>query len=294
MNSYSKVINTAVELIKSEGFRGAHSFVFLTRYASLAGDKELMRLVGNSLKDLDDMLPSPMLAYAYAEYFEAAGEEFCASAAEYILSSCHDEPIMIMAYAKCASAFIREDYLVKAMDIAENCAVDSPDGLSDIAFIALGYLELYRATASEDYLKGAIKSAEYIKNNFRSLFDPKNAYDLEAPSGNSAAALLYDSLARITQKKEWIDASSEQNRFISLLADKYPTACSFGLCALLADEYGSNTIICELPGEEYPRELLSLLSYYAPTTEISVKCFAPVDKPTYYRLINGEKEEIAL
>ena len=295
MESYSEILNRAVNLIKSEGFAGAHSFVFLTRYAALNDDKALMRLVGNSLEVLEDMPVSPMLAYAYGEYYMAEGSEFCPPAADYILNCCEESPMLVMSLAKCASAFVREDYLERAMNMAAECALGiTGSNLSELAFSGLAYLELWRVTQNADYLNAAEKSAEYIRKNFRQLFKPEEAYDLEMPSGNSAAAVLYSSLACITQKDEWTEAESDQNRFVSMLADKYPTACSFGLCALLPAEYGSNTVLCELPGEEYPKELLSLLSFYAPTTEIIVTCFSNVEIPKYYLLKNGEKQEISL
>ena len=295
MECYSKILERAVQLTESEGFPGPHSFVFLTRYAALSGDRKLLRLVGNSLEQLDDMLVSPMLAYAYAEYYQASKKAFCEPAAEYILSRCQEGPMTVMALAKCAAAFCSEKYLAEAIEMAEECPVSfSGSGLSDLAFLALAYLELWRATAFEDYLQAAMKPAKFIRNNFHSLFRADEAYDVEIPSGNSAVAVLYDCLARITQEDEWVAASREQGRFISLLADKYPTACSFGLISLLAAEFGSSTVVCVLPGEEYPEELLSVIDFYAPTTEIIVKCNSNVEKPTFYILKDGAMEEVNL
>lgn len=295
MECYSEVINRAVELIKSEGFTGAHSFVFLTRYAALSGDKELMKLIGNSLEQMDDMQTSPMLAYAFAEYYQASKKDFCVPAADYILSRCEDGPMTVMALAKCAYAFCSEKYLTLAIEMAEECPISFiGSGLSDIAFLALAYIELWRATASEDYLQAAMKPAKFIRENFHGLFRADEAYDLETPSGNSAVAILYDSLARITQEKEWISASAEQGRFISLLAEKYPTACSYGMISLLPSEFGSSTVMCMLPGEEYPQELLAILDFYAPTTEIIVRCFSNVNEAKFFLMKNGEATPISI
>ena len=40
------LLKNASELIQSEGFTGAHSLIFLIRYAFLAEKKSLMKLIG--------------------------------------------------------------------------------------------------------------------------------------------------------------------------------------------------------------------------------------------------------
>ena len=44
------LLERASRLIQSEGFTGAHSFIFLTRYAALQGDRALLRTIGDSLE----------------------------------------------------------------------------------------------------------------------------------------------------------------------------------------------------------------------------------------------------
>ena len=262
-------IEKAVEAILSEGYAGAHTLIFLTRYAALSEDKKLMKNIGNTLEDITER-PSPMLAYACAEYYEATGAEFCASYADYILSECGD----MLSYAKCAKAFGSERYLAKAEG-------NDP----------LGYIEKYKATFNENYLNAAVEIAEQTLNSFHENFDPKDVYDLEQPSGNSRTAVLYDELSRLTEDGRWKEARDKQNKFIALLAEKYPTAATFGMCALLGDEFGSKTVICETGQKQVPKEFLSLLGVYAPTTGIVLR-FSEGAETAYYLIENGTKTVI--
>lgn len=286
------LIANAAEIIKSEGFTGPHSLVFLTRYAALTGDKALMRLLGNTLEDMSTMQESATLAYAYAEYFQATGEagpEFCFPAADYILNSCDgDDRMLAAACAKVARVFGREAYLEKALDLLSDTETTAVNG----AFSALAFTELYRGTFNKKYLHAAESMAEIIEKNFRSMFSPEDAYDLACPSMNSAVAVMYDELARITQKEELVRARKVQNSFIAKLADKYPSKVGFGLCALLADEFEPKTVVCRFPGEEIPAPLLSLIRFYSPVTEIVAEGGSADQQPRYFFLKSGKLEEI--
>ena len=74
MLNMADLLKNAAELIQSEGFTGAHSLIFLIRYASLTDNKSLMRLTGNTLENMSDMAETASLAYAYAEYYQAEKE----------------------------------------------------------------------------------------------------------------------------------------------------------------------------------------------------------------------------
>ena len=97
-------------------------------------------------------------------------------------------------------------------------------------------------------------------------------YDLEQPSVNSAVALMYDELARLSTTPESYAkrsaAAEKQNSFIRKLAERYPEGVTFGLCALLAEEFEPKTVVCRFTGNELPRPFLSLLSFYSPVTEL--------------------------
>ena len=138
---------------------------------------------------------------------------------------------------------------------------------------------------------GAVAVAEEIRLRFKELFSPDEAYDGEEPSFNSAVALLYDELARLTQEEQWVKAREVQNRFISLLADRYPTRVSFGLCALLSDAFEAKTIVCAVPEGKEPPELDALLSFYAPLTE-RIVIPTKIDTVKYFLMQNGKLEEI--
>lgn len=283
------LLKNASELIQSEGFTGAHSLIFLIRYAFLAENKTLMRLVGNTLEGLSGLEESASLVYAYVEYFQAEKADFCPPAISFLIPRCReDDPMLLPALAKAANATGDERYvhlaLIKADELAE------PE-LKDAPFAALGFLELYRLTGDGSWLDQAAGLAERIRENFRELFDPSAAYDLQQPSPNSAVALLYDELSRLTRGQQWRSAREVQNRLISLLADKYPTRVAFGLCALLADEFEAKTVVCMFPGDELPAEVRALQAYYSPLTEF-ITVPADTERTRYYLLKDGELEEL--
>ena len=279
------LLKRATELIRNEGFLGAHSLLFLLRYAYLSEDRALLRQVGSTLEELDSLPESAMLAYVYAEYAEADDRSFCAPAARFLLDRCdEDDRMLLPALAKCARVFEEERFLSRAVDLAAEEARDP--------FTALGLLELYRATRQGNYLNLAAAAAEEIRLHFSSIFDVKDTYDLEAPSGNSAVALLYDELFRITQESKWEEARRVQNSLVSRLADKYPTRVAFGLCALLADHFPWETIVCALPESvEPPQEVRALLRFYAPLTEVLL-IPAETKQPKYFRMKQGKLEPI--
>ena len=217
-----------VRIIESEGYQGAHTLVFLIKYAYLANDSKLMDLVGNTLETMDSLPENEMLYRAYREMNAATGK--------------FSDIVSFLAG--------RGDYDSKE---------DMPWDL----------LERYRDTYDPDYLARAEKGGEYILENFHEMFNPENVYDIEEPSFNSRVAVLYDELARYTQKEKWIEARARQNKFIRLLADKYPTGVGYGLIALLGEEFGETTVVCsgEIPD--------SVRYFYAPTTAI---VFEPSDE----------------
>ena len=283
------LLKNAAELIQSEGFTGAHSLIFLIRYASLTDNKSLMRLTGNTLENMSDMAETASLAYAYAEYYQAEKAAFCLPAISFLLPRCPEsDPMLFPALAKAANVTGDERILRLALDAAGE--QDEP-ALAEMPFAALGFLELYRLSGESAFLNRASELGETVKDNFRTLFNPAEAYDLLQPSPSSAAALLYDELFRMTQQKSWEDARTIQNRLIRLLADKYPTKVTFGLCALLSEEFEAKTIVCMVPGSGIPAEVRTLQAFYSPLTEF-IPVPADTDKTRYYILKNGELEEL--
>ena len=285
----AELLKNASELIQSEGFTGAHSLIFLIRYAFLAGNKTLMKLVGNTLEGMNSLEESASLVYVYAEYYQAEKAAFCPPAISFLIPRCReDDPMLLPALAKAANVTGDERFLQLALIKADE--LSEPD-LKEAPFAALGFLELYRLTGSGTWLDQAAGLGKQIRENFRELFNPSEAYDLQAPSPSSATALLYDELSRLTRDEQWRSAREVQNHLIRLLADKYPTRVAFGLCALLADEFDAKTIVCMFPGDEVPSEVRALQAYYSPLTEF-ITVPAETERTRYYLLKDGELEEL--
>lgn len=290
----ASVLRNAADLIRSEGFVGPHSLVFLIRYSNLTDDRNLLRIVGNTLEEMDSMEESACLAYAYAEYFEAcggAGCDFCLPAVEFILSRCDEEDRMLaLAYVKCARAFGREEYLDKAGALLSDNTLTARNA----AFSTLAFIEMYRATLNRSYLDAAKSMSDIIRRNFHGIFNPEDSYDISCPSMNSAIALMYDELARFTQEPARMTARKTQNAFITKLAERYPSRVTFGLCALLADEFEAKTVLCRFRGETIPKSLLSVMSFYSPLTEVIAERLAENSDGSegFYLLNNGALEEI--
>ena len=283
------LLKNASELIQSEGFTGAHSLIFLIRYAYLSENKALIKLVGNTLEGLSGMEESASLVYAYAEYYKAEKADFCPPAISFLISRCRDDdPMLLPALAKAANVTGDERILQLALIKADE--LYEPE-LKEAPFAALGFLELYRLTGDGAWLDQAAVLGEQIRENFRELFNPSEAYDMQQPSVNSAVALLYDELSRLTRDQQWRSAREVQNHLIRLLADKYPTRVAFGLLALLADEFEAKTVVCMFPGDEIPPEVRALQAYYSPLTEF-VAVPAETEKTRYYLLKDGELEEL--
>ena len=278
-------LENAARLLQGEGFAGPYSFIFLIRWAFLADDRALLGRIGSTLEEMDSMPGNASLAYVYAEYYELSQSSFCLPAASFLLDRCEQEDCMLLpALAKCARVFGKDEFLDRAVSLADQASPADP-------FATLGLLELYRATFHGDYLNRAAGIAMEIRSHFQELFSPGEAYDGEEPSFSSAVALLYDELARITQEDQWVNAREVQNRLVSLLADRYPTGVSFGLCALLSDVFETKTVVCAVPEGEVPSQLRALLSFYSPLTE-RIVVPARTDGVKYFLMRNGKLEEI--
>lgn len=237
MNSLKDIVN----IIEAEGFQGAHSLVFLIKYAALADDRELKGLINNTMEDMSSLPESPSLLEAYKEWYRATGR---------------GAEIVSFLSARQESGNMPWDYLA-----------------------------LYKETYDPAYLESAVKGGEYILEHFHEMFNPEDVYDIDQPSFNSRVAVLYDELARYTQDERFIEAREKQNSFIRMLADKYPTKVAYGLIALLADEFGETTVVCE---GEVPD---AIASFYAPTTAV---VFRPSDEVKIGIMKDGNIEPVVL
>lgn len=143
--------------------------------------------------------------------------------------------------------------------------------LDDYAVYALALLTLYRATFDVQYLEQAILRAGQLLDFFEDssggffltahdaekLIDrPKDTYDGALPSGNSAAAMVLETLAQLTGEARWREAADRQMRFLAGQAKQYPAGYCFALLALdKALRPSRELIVC---GQQVPRELIVL------------------------------------
>lgn len=211
--------------------------------------------------------------------------------------------LMLMALSRAAFAFGDRRYLMEARELAEFMGEKLYEGgrlmarlcdgelryeaqLDDYAFYALGLLELYRA----DFKAGHIASAQALAGQllegfadekggfFRTsrgaeklFIRPKEVYDGALPSGNSAAALLFEELFRLTGKELWREAAEKQLGYICSACARVPAGCAFGYLAMLRYVYGGRELVCALPSGELPESFKAVLGRYAPELTVLVK-----------------------
>ena len=210
---------------------------------------------------------------------------------------------MLMALSRAAFAFGDRRYLMEARELAEFMGEKLYEGgrlmarlcdgelryeaqLDDYAFYALGLLELYRA----DFKAGHIASAQALAGQlledfadekggfFRTsrgaeklFIRPKEVYDGALPSGNSAAALLFEELFRLTGKELWREAAEKQLGYICSACARVPAGCAFGYLAMLRYVYGGRELVCALPSGELSESFKAVLGRYAPELTVLVK-----------------------
>ena len=195
-------------------------------------------------------------------------------------------------------------------------AASLPARLDDYVFTALGFLENYRVDFDPRSLARAAALAEELSQQFADpaggffltaeksealICRPKELYDGALPSGNGAAAVLFDRLSRLTGEERWRSAAEEQLRFLASHAARYPAGAAFGFTALLSRLYPTKELVCVAP--EVPPALKRVLGTYSPEMSILLKrpddavlaSVAPFTapfaqqegKPTFYLCQNG-------
>lgn len=143
--------------------------------------------------------------------------------------------------------------------------------LDDYAVYALALLNLYRATFDIEFLERAVFRAEQMIDFFEDenggfyltahdaeeLIDrPKESYDGAIPSGNSVAAMVLETLARLTGEQKWRKAADRQMRFMAGRAEDYPAGHTFALLAMVkALSPGRELVVCS---ERLPKELKNI------------------------------------
>lgn len=198
--------------------------------------------------------------------------------------------LMILAYAKAGSLLSNPGYLErakKAQQFIESRLIDKNgrllvryrDGesafsgnLDDYAFYCMALLSLYEATLEIGYLEDTVLWAGkmtdlfldeenggfyfYGKDAEKLIGRPKEIYDGAIPSGNSAAAHVLLSLARLTADQTWRDRSDRQLCFLASGIKDFPSAHCFSLLAFLKELGPEKELICVSRDNQAPKELL--------------------------------------
>ncbi len=216
---------------------------------------------------------------------------------------CSWNGLLLMALSRAARCFSDRRYLLEARELARFMAASMyRDGrlmarlcdgelrfeaqLDDYAFYALGLLELYDAELEAAYIERAAALAGDIISGFKAddggyyrtrhgaeslPLRPKERVDGALPSGNSAAALLFDRLSRLTGEERWREAAQRQLDYVCGGVGDYPAGYCFGLLAAMNEVYGTRELVCAAPDGELPEPLRALQSRYEPTLTLLLK-----------------------
>ena len=152
-----------------------------------------------------------------------------------------------------------------------------PAQLDDLAYVALGLLELYRLDFDTSLLLQAEALGLEIQAHFADgaggffrtsdraealIKRPKESFDGALPSGNSAAALLFDRLARLSGQERWREAWEKQLAFLCTEAGRYPAGFAAGAMAAFAAVYPTRELVWVPAGSKALPEAIA--GRYAP------------------------------
>ena len=159
-----------------------------------------------------------------------------------------------------------------------------PAQLDDLAFAALGFLELYRLDYDSALLQKAEALADAILRDFPAseggfarnsaraeqlILRPQEVPDGALPSGNGAAAVLFDLLERLSGREKWREAAEAQRTFLASRMSRYPAEAAFGMLALLSRVYPTQELVCA--AEDIPAALALVTGRYAPALTVLLK-----------------------
>ena len=245
--------------------------------------------------------------------------------------------MLLLALSRAARVFAREDYAEAARALGrfllETAGAKTPEALQavcyetgegpafpaqldDYAFAALGLLALYGLDYDPALLPVAQALAEQIPARFAAptggffrvsdraealLKRPLERYDGAAPSGNSAALVLFDRLRRLSGQERWRQAAEKQAAFLCGAAGDYPVGSAFGLLGVMGQLYPTRELVCV--AETEPALLRQTAARFDPGLSLLLKkpgderlaAFAPFTadcgqkdgKPTFYVCENG-------
>ncbi|QGQ96749.1 thioredoxin domain-containing protein [Paenibacillus psychroresistens] len=163
-----------------------------------------------------------------------------------------------------------------------------PGYVDDYAFMVWGLIELYEATFDISYIKQAIELNQqmldlfwdeqkgglfFYGNDSEQLFiRPKEIYDGAMPSGNSAAALNLQKLARYTFNAALSQKADQQLKAFAGAVEGYPAGHALFMAAIdFAYSPSSEVVIAgDLNAEDTQAMIRAIQTRYAPNTLIMV------------------------
>ena len=208
----------------------------------------------------------------------------------------------IIALVRAGTIFAEDDYRNAAVgiyDFVESKMTDAngrlylryrdgeaayPGQLEDYAVYALALTELYRGTWDVRYLQAAVHRARQMLELFADtetggcfmtsrddetlIARPKETYDGAMPSGNSAAAMVLQTLSLLTGEQVWREAADRQLRFLAGELGEFPSSGCFGVLAAMKALYPHRELVCAV-GDGVPDELTAYLKEH-PAEELYV------------------------
>lgn len=225
--------------------------------------------------------------------------------------------LMLMALSRAARVFNSSRYLSAALELKDfllgkdealssltSCCTHGlkkhPATLDDYVFTALGLLELYEISFDVDLLTAAGTLAEEVIKQFsdgkgayflssvkaeKLIKRPMELFDGAMPSGNGAAAQLFDMLFRLSGDIHWRDAQTALLKALCAHSERYPAGCPFALCSLLSLLYPTKELLCV--ADSLPEAMENIMGIYEPQMTLLLKneensdvlaCFAPYTK----------------
>lgn len=225
--------------------------------------------------------------------------------------------LMLMALSRAARVFNSSRYLSAALELKDfllgkdealssltSCCTHGlkkhPATLDDYVFMALGLLELYEISFDVDLLTAAGTLAEEVIQQFsdgkgayflssvkaeKLIKRPMELFDGAMPSGNGAAAQLFDMLFRLSGDIHWRDAQTALLKALCTHSERYPAGCPFALCSLLSLLYPTKELLCV--ADSLPEAMENIMGIYEPQMTLLLKneensdvlaCFAPYTK----------------
>jgi uncharacterized protein YyaL (SSP411 family) len=162
-----------------------------------------------------------------------------------------------------------------------------PAFLDDHAFLALGAVELYKATYDPKYLKSARSLADAMHELFTDDIEggyfftskdgeplpirPKTYGDGAVPSGNSVATLVLSKLARLTGEPQYEDRAARLERLLSVnLINRPAGSTQFAVALEFRRRPGVEVVIVGDPAAKDTRSLLATLKEAPPDQTVTI------------------------